>query len=108
MGATIGLTPKSSFLDWLLSNTMDSGSVDVVQQRRRLREVRAQLFHRFWNKMAAAHAGRHCNSDDASDARLTHSTAALSDDNWVVDTDAAECHVTDAARTYASPATGCC
>ena len=48
--------------------------------------------------MAAAHAGRHGIISDPGDARLTRSTTALCDDDWMVDTDAAECRVTDVRR----------
>ena len=98
MGAAIGLTPKSSFLDWMRSSTLRSGPVDEGVRKKELQDIRGQLFHRFGNRMSAAHSSRHAGGNCHTPPRVTRSSAAVADDDWVVDTDAATCEVTDVRR----------
>ena len=51
VGAAIGLTPKSSFLDWIHSSTLGSGPINERVQKREILDVRNQLFPRFGNRM---------------------------------------------------------
>ena len=57
-----------------------------------------QLFHRFGNRMAAAHSVRHTIDDCRTPLRVTRSSTVVEDNDWVVDTDTATCKVTDVRR----------
>ena len=93
----IGLTPKSSFLPWLRFPHVGKGKVSEAVMKRFLTSRRQEAFHHFSRMIG----GRKRKSGDMSppddDVRVTRSSTPEVED-WTVDTDAANCSVTDTRR----------
>ena len=92
---SIGLTPKSGFLDWLRGETLSNGPVSDATHTRQISKFRDQVFHRFGDKMAAAQALSHDRVDKAALACTTRSSNTVVEDCWTIDMDAPACDVTD-------------
>ena len=94
MRASISLTLKSGFLDWLRAETMESGLITKIARNKEIRACHNQLFHRFGNRMAAAQAARYASDGPSPETRVTCSLSIVKPEDWIIDTAAAMCNVT--------------
>ena len=94
----LGLTPKSSFLDFLRAATMSSGVVSPATVKRDTARCRDAIFHRFGDRMSSARSQRRPAAPEDTAARVTRSSSSGEGEDWVVDMDAAECKITNVRR----------
>ena len=88
----LGLTPKSSFLDFLRAATMGSGVVSPATVKRDLARCREAIFYRFGDRMSSARSQRRpAATEHTAAARITRSSSSAEDGEWVVDMDAKAC-----------------
>ena len=95
----LGLTSKSSFLDFLRAATMGSGGGSPATVKRDMARCRKAIFYRFGDRMSSARSQcRPAATEDAAAARVTRSSSSTEGDDWVVDMDPAECKITNICR----------
>ena len=94
----LGLTPKTTFLDFLRAYIMGSGVVIPAIIKSETNCCRNAIFHRVSDTWTSAHVQQHADPKEESRARITRSSLPNEPEDWAVDMDAADCKVADVRR----------
>ena len=94
----LGLTPNTTFLDFLRTSIIGSGVVSQSTIKRKTNRCRNAICHRFGDKLTSARVQRRAGPEKETIVITTRSSLPNEPEDWVVNMDTVDYIATDVRR----------